>query len=289
MRTFLLSSVFSRPVFAQPGEGGAEPPAGGGNEPPADGGNEPPAGGAEPPAGGNEPPAAPPAGEKTDWRDREIARKHAQLQEKNRRIQEQEAELEAARALLARGAGGAEPPAAPPAAGAEPPAAPARRTEQPPQDAVRREAARMRAEEKFAEDSNAADKKGRETYGAGWTKATETLAKLGGFSPEDMANILATDDPAKVIHELGANPEKYQDIMALPPQRRFAEMVKLSMAPAPAPAPKPSGAPAPTEPVGQRRTVQAPVELKDDLADEEWYAIRGRQKEERFRARRAGR
>ena len=147
----------------------------------------------------------------------------------------------------------------------------------------------MRDQEKFNEDSTKADKDGSKRFGANWTKATDNLRTLGGFDVETMQQVLATDDPAKLLYELGTNPDKYHEIMDLPPYKRFAEMVKLAAAPAPKPAArKPSDAPPPVDSLrGQNRG--DPNDLRDDLTDDEWYARRQRQKAARFAARQAAR
>lgn len=286
LRNFLLRGV--SPVFAPPGDDGAPDPT-----PPADGA-APPAGDDAPPADGSQPPAdgaAPPAGDDPpateDWKDRQIRRQHARLQDEKRQKAELQAELEATRAMLNRTGGAA------PAGGEQPPAAPAADDDQPAagvtQEAVRAEARRMRDQEKFNEDSTKADKDGSKRFGANWTKATDTLRTLGGFDVETMQQVLATDDPAKLLYELGTNPDKYHEVMDLPPYKRFAEMVKLAAAPAPKPAArKPSDAPPPVDSLrGQNRG--DPNDLRDDLTDDEWYARRQRQKAARFAARQAAR
>ncbi len=278
----------SAAVFAQPG-GSAEgsPPPAGEETPPAK--ETPPAGEETPPAESETLPVGeetPPAESETlpaaseDWRDKEIRRKHAQNQELKRQMVERESELEALRAVAERTQGGDRP------AGEE--ASPAARAAPTiPQDAVKAAAQQLRAQERFDDDANAADKSGRERYKDGWSKATETLKTLGGFDPESMQQILATDDPAQVLYELGSKPENYQRVMDLPPYKRFAELVKLAT-PTPKPAPKrPSGAEPPVEPIGGRNRGD-PTELRDDLTDEEWYARRSRQRTARQQAK-AGR
>ena len=277
----------SAAVFTQPGGSaeGAAPPVEG-EEKPAEGeeksaGEEKPVGEEKPT--GEEKPAegeAPPPAAHEDWRDKEIRRKHAQNQELKRQMVERESELEALRAVASR--------TAPPADGAAPPAVPAPAAAPViPQDAVKAEASKMRAQERFDDDANAADKSGRDRYKDDWTKATETLKTLGGFDVDVMQQILATDDAAQVLYELGSKPENYQRVMDLPPYKRFAELVKLAT-PAPKPAPKrPSGAEAPVEPIGGRNRGD-PTELRDDLTDEEWYARRSRQREARQKVK-AGR
>lgn len=275
--------------------------AGGGEAPPPEGGEagDPPAGG-EPPAGegesGEEPPpvegrakegAAPPEPEapKTPFDDpvvqKQLGRQHRQLQESKREADELRASLEAAQETLKRldpnyKPEGATPPARPAAA------QPAGFTA----EDVKREAARQRAQERFDEEANKADATGKERYKAGWDKATETLKNLGGFDPDTMNGILATDDPAQVLYTLGTQPEQYQRIMDLPPHKRLAEMVKMAM-PKPKASQRPSGAAPPQEPVRARNQGDQ-TSLSDELTDEEWYRRRDKQRAER-RAARQGR
>jgi len=290
LKQFLWQTL---PFYAGENDGGAaaDPPAdnGGAATDPAagDGGA---AAAADPAAGDGG--AAAPAGAGPDWRDKEIRRKHAQLQEERRQRAELEGSLAAANAMLQR-LSGDQPAGDGGAAAPDPAAAPAARPaprQAPPvtdPDAVRAEAAKIVAQQNFERSSNDTDAAGRERYGAEWQKATDTLATLGGFDIDTMNNILAADDPAQVLHKLGTNPEEYQRIMDLPAAKRFAEIVKMGI-PTKKSSPKPSDAPAPTEGVrGANRG--DPTALNDELDDDTWYARRAAQKKARFEARQAGR
>lgn len=212
----------------------------------------------EPEASAAEATPEPTEQEKKDWRDREIARKHAQLQEAKRRI----ADLEA----IATSA----------VADPEKPAAPAI-----PQDAVQKAAQALRAQEKFQENLVATNTAGEKAYGKDWNAAIDNLATLGEVGMETLSGILATDDPAKVLYTLGKNPSEYHRIMDIPdPLRRQTEFAKLSIKPA---ASKPSNAPAPTEPVKSR--VVPTVEMSDKMTDEQWYAERQKMRAERLKKR----
>lgn len=239
-------------------------------------------------AGAADPAAAVAATPASDWRDKEIRRKHGQLQEERRRNKELEASLATANEMLRRVSGEAEPdPAATPARAPTARAAPASVANPADEDArVTQRAAQIVAQQNFEKASNDTDAAGRERYGADWQKATDTLATLGGFDIDTMNNILATDDPAQVLHALGSKPEEYQRLMDLPPARRFAEIVKLGL-PAPKSVRKPSNAPAPVDPVrGANRG--DPTALSDELDDDTWYARRAAQKKARFEQRRSG-
>lgn len=104
---------------------------------------------------------------------------------------------------------------------------------------------------------------------------------LGGLPRALVEAAEATGNPAKVIYELGKNPDEAMRIMNLPPVRMGVELAKRANA---SPAPKPiSKAPAPISPVDGGKRM--PDGLADDLDDREW--IMRRQKE--VEARRASR
>lgn len=243
--------------------------------------------GGEPAAG--EAAAGSPA-QQADWRDKELRRKHAQVQEGKRREQELQASLDASNALLRRVSGDAAPnggASAVPAAGErEAPLAAAERPGERKAE-VQQEAARIVAQQNFDRAAEDADTTGKQRYGDTWKQSMDTLETLGGFDPETLNNILSADDPAQVLHTLGSKPEEYQRIIDLPPHKRFAEIVKLGI-PKRAAAKKPSGAPDPTEPVRQNNRGD-PTALSDELDDETWYARRATQKKARFEARQGGR
>lgn len=272
----LSSSVFSS-MRASPAEDGAgdppetppaaDPPAA--DPPPAD----PPA--ADPPAAAASEGGEPPDPEReTRWRDREISRKHAQLKERERQMEDLRRENESLRAIAER-----RPAADPPADGETPPAA---RPATPDTAAVRAEAERIVAQDNYTRDCNAADAAARKEFGADkWSEAVNRLTQLGGVKVEDMVQVLATDNPARVLYELGTNPEAYQKIMDMSPARRMNEFAKIATAVAPKK--KVSEAPAPVDPVrggGGGRTGDG---LDDELEDDQWYKNRAAQKREKFK------
>lgn len=278
LRSLMLSSSIFNPLRASPAEDGAgdppeTPPAADPVDPPAAVG--PPV--ADPPAAAASEGGEPPDPEReTRWRDREISRKHAQLKERERQMEDLRRENESLRAIAER-----RPAADPPAAGEAPSAA---RPEAPAPDntaAVRAEAERIVAQENYTRDCNAADAAARKEFGADkWSEAVSRLTQLGGVKVEDMVQVLATDNPARVLYELGTNPEAYQKIMDMPPARRMNEFAKIATAVAPKK--KVSEAPAPVDPVrgGGGRTGDG---LDDDLEDDQWYKNRAAQKREKFK------
>lgn len=151
--------------------------------------------------------------------------------------------------------------------------------------AVQTEAARQRAEEEFGRQCAEADQAGEKAYGKAWEDSVENLKMLSdtGDVPLDILNAaLNSDDPAKVLHELGQDPERAAKFLMLPPVKRIAEAVKMGLKAAPAngnaaPKPKPkSNAPAPVEPIGGSGGKTGDG-LGDDIDDATWLRNRNAQ------------
>lgn len=210
-----------------------------------------------------------------DWRDKEIKRKHAKLKEKEREVELIKKERDDALALAQARIDGTET--------AE------QTTQRAPgvsQEEVQRQARALRDQERYQEQLNSTNSSGETTYGDKWGKALDKLSTFGQVDPADMTAILNTDNPAKVLFELGSNPAEYQRIMDLPPAKRLTEIVKISMKEAPKPAANISRAPPPTDSVGNRATPE--VDLRSEKTDDsDWYAIRQKQKAARFEQQRA--
>jgi hypothetical protein len=210
-----------------------------------------------------------------DWRDKEIKRKHAKLKEHEREIERIRKENDDLRQLAQARAEGKEAPETKPA-----PAQPSS------EEDVQRAARALRDQERYQEQLTSTNTNGETAYGDKWGKALDKLATFGTVDPADMTAILNTDNPAKVLFELGSNPAEYQRLMDLPPAKRLTEIVKISMKEAPKPAPNISKAPPPTESVGNRANPE--IDLRSEkTSDADWYAVRQKQKEERFKQQRA--
>lgn len=204
-----------------------------------------------------------------DWRDKELGKKHAQIKERDRLLAEKEQRIKDLEAIAARVAPVTDEPV-------EQRAPVISKNDD---AAIQAAAAQLRNQEKFNEACVAAEIKGKEVYKEAFEKAVETIQTLGGFDPQTMVGILATDDPSKVLFELGNNPNEYHRIMELTPEKRIAEMTKMAMVVTPKP--KLSDAPPPVEQVGGRGG-GAPSELRDDLSDDEWNRIRDKQEADRW-------
>lgn len=199
---------------------------------------------------------------KPDWRDKELKAKHRKQKELERALEEERQKRMAAEALAAKFN---QVPETPPST----------------EDEVKRKAQELVAQERYIENCNKADARGKETYKESWGEAVANLEMLGGFDTQTMNGLLATDDPSKVLFELGKNPDRYHQLMALPYERRIIEMGKIAMAPS---SKSVSSAPAPVTPVGGR-AAPASQTVTDDMDDDKWYAIRGAQKLKRWQER----
>lgn len=206
------------------------------------------------------PEAAAAEAEQQDWRDKELRKKHAQLKERDRELERIRKENEDLRVLAQRPK---------PAAGEEP-VVDLPRTTAPAmtQDQVKEAARQLREQERYQENLVSINSTGEKNYGKDWAKALDNLATLGTVEPRTMQAIIGTDDPAKVLYELGKNPAEYQRIMELPEHRQHTEFVKLSLKQAPKAVV--SAAPEPVETVRGRVTPSAMPQDSDD--DDTWYA-----------------
>jgi hypothetical protein len=221
----------------------------------------------------------------TDWREKQIDRQHRKIKELEaaaRRAEELAAENERLRQLAEAATSRRETTAEP-------------QTQQPPvQRTVQAEPpknqASLEAEWRFKKDiEDLGVKLSTGEYADQWKVAQENFRKMGEIEPAFMQDVLATDDPAYVLVELGKNPEKYQQILDLPANRRQGQLHRLAFEKGQQakPAPKPSTAPAPIEPLraGPSATPPGKVDIYDPKLsgedyDNAWYAERMRQKRE---------
>lgn len=143
------------------------------------------------------------------------------------------------------------------------------------------------AQQSFNAKCNDVEDKGSKTFGAKWQNAKAQLAILDdeGRIPLDLlTTALETDDPAKVLFELGSDIEKATEFMAMTPLRRAIAMAKI--ADTKAPVRQQSKAPPPVDPIGGKGSGDEGPSDRD--SDEEWNrkeAIRERRVAEQRRAR----
>lgn len=194
--------------------------------------------------------------EQVDWKDRELKRKHAQIKERDRQLAEQAQKIADLEALANRPADGKEEPNRTP-------------TQNMTQAQIQAAAKELREEERYSEDLATINSNGVKNYGKEWDAALKNLATLGTVEMSTMNAIRATDDPAKVLYELGKNPAEYQRIMELPPARQANEFAKLAFKAIPKKTV--SAAPEPVETIRTRATPSDAIP-EDSVTDEEWYA-----------------
>ena len=195
---------------------------------------------------------------KPDWKDKELKAKHRQLQEAKRREAELQRRAEAAEALASKFNQKVEN-------------LPEFQPSVVPADQVEKRAQELLSQQKYLDECNKTNSVGETKYKTDWKDVVSNLEMLGGFDQDTMNGILASDDPAKALYELGKNPDQYHRIMELPVPRRIIEIGKIAMQAA---SPKKvSEAPAPVTIVGGRAASAPSNVLRDDMSDDEWFAL----------------
>lgn len=135
--------------------------------------------------------------------------------------------------------------------------------------AVEAEATRRANINAFNNRCNDVEDKGSKAFGTKWNAAKAQLGILDdeGRIPFDLlTTALETDDPAKVLFELGNDIEKATEFMAMTPLRRAIAMAKI--ADTKAVPRKESKAPPPVEPIGGKGGGDDRPSDRD--SDEEW-------------------
>lgn len=185
--------------------------------------------------------------EQEDWRAKQLGRQHRKLKEAERELAEKNQRIADLEALTQKTETVAQP--------------------QLTQAQIQEAARKLRDQDRYSESLVAINQAGEKNYKGDWAKALENLSQLGTVEMPTMQGILATDDPAKVLYELGKNPSEYLRIMELSPARQQTEFVKLSLKPAATK--KVSDAPEPVDAV--RGRVQPSTLPSDTDSDEDWY------------------
>jgi len=225
------------------------------------------------------PEPSPPPTPAPDWRDRQIDRQHRKLKEEQDRVAALAAENEQMRQMLDARQRQTPDQATPPAPPTLAPSAPAGQPDR----------SQLRAETRFEMEVEQIGTRLTTEYANEWPEIRNRLEQMGGMTPQVMQAILATDDPAYVIIQLGKKPEKYQEILDLPPAKQTAALIRIgleknaaALAAAARPAPKPSDAPAPVEHLAPGgRAPSGAINLYDDkISDDQFYGERMRQKRE---------
>lgn len=132
-------------------------------------------------------------------------------------------------------------------------------------------------QKEFDTKSNSAVDAGKTAFGADFDTAIQNLFTVGLLPVQDQATgqvsndeilamVLETEDPAKVLFELGSDPAKAAEFLGMTPAKRAMEIAKLSVVPAKKAEPTPlSNAPRPIVPVnGAARASAGPSDNDDD-------------------------
>ena len=262
---------------------GPDPPA---DPPPAD----PVVDGATPPVAATPPEPPQPPAPAPDWRDRQIDRQHRKLKEEQDRVAALAAENEQMRQMLEARQRQAPDGVTPPPPPSPPPASAPWDIDRPGPPAARPTVqSDPVAVARFQLEVEQIGQRLTTEYGNDWPEVSRRFEQMGGMAPQVMQSILATDDPAYVIIQLGKKPEKYQEILDLPPAKQTAALIRIgleknaaALAAAARPAPKPSDAPAPVEHLAPGgRAPSGAINLYDDkISDDQFYGERMRQKRE---------
>lgn len=205
-----------------------------------------------------ETPPAPPVAEtppthKPDWRDKELGRRKRRLDEE---VAAKDALVAENKRLTDLTESLARQTPAEPADGEQPPPAP----RQPPQGRVYTQAeldaeadrrANIKLEQTvFQRDFASAVESANKAFGKDkMSDAIGRISELGGLDVDHLNLVLGTDDPGKVLFELGSKPEEFQRIMDLPFNKRVVEFAKMGLK-TETPARQPSKTPPPVEPIG---------------------------------------
>lgn len=115
--------------------------------------------------------------------------------------------------------------------------------------------------------------KGTEAYKDDFAAAVQNLQGVGAMNKDILDLVLASDDPAKVLLDLGSNPDRAAELLAMPAAKRAVEIAKMSVAaPAKKVADPISKAPPPIRPI--EGSARVSPDLRDDDDDATWFAKR---------------
>lgn len=122
---------------------------------------------------------------------------------------------------------------------------------------------------------NAAYEKGTGEFKEEFDAAVKNLGAVGAMQRDILEMVLDTEEPHKVLYELGRDPAKAAALLDMTPAKRAMEIARLSVVPAKKAANPLSQAPAPVRPV--EGTARASTDPRDDDDDDAWFAKRNAQ------------
>jgi len=144
-------------------------------------------------------------------------------------------------------------------------------------EAERREAAQREqaAQETFNMACNTAYAAGTQAY-PDFEAAVDNLRQAGAMQRDLLDMVLETENPSKILYELGSDPARAQQIAGMTPAKRAMELAKMATAAPPPKTPAPiTKAPPPLNPVDGTARVSA--DLRDEDDDAAWFAKRNAQ------------
>lgn len=137
-----------------------------------------------------------------------------------------------------------------------------------PMDNVERRAAELVAQAQFNADCNRVADAGKAAY-PDFEAALSNLRALGSLTDQNLQLIVetGTEEGARLLYELGADPAEAEKLLTLPPSRFAIELGKRTVAkPAKAAAVVSSAPPPPVKPPS--------AEPRDDMDDADYFAAR---------------
>ena len=94
---------------------------------------------------------------------------------------------------------------------------------------------RSRSQREFDRSANDIYEKGVKEY-PDFEQSLSNFKMLGGLQPAVVEAAMETGEAAKVLYELGKNPDEAARIMALPPTKMAVAVAKIAVKPSSAPA-----------------------------------------------------
>lgn len=153
------------------------------------------------------------------------------------------------------------------------------------QDDVQREAAALVARQSFDQKCNTAWEKGEKEFGATFDDNVGMLRALGVMQVPFIEAVMETASPERVLNALGADPDEAVRIASLPPIRQAIELDRMATKLATPAKPQISKVPAPLNTLDGSGKGAADI-YDANLSDEQYYAIRAKEREQHFAARR---
>lgn len=228
--------------------------------------------------------------QRPDWRDVDRSKLRDKLRDQREALESAEARARAAEALaesLSRqpATDPANPEAPPPA----PRPAPAGRvyTQAELDTEADRRAQAIAQQTVFQNDFASAVASANKTYGKDKVNdAIARISELGGLDVDHLNLVLATDDPGKVIFDLGNKPEEFQRIMELSFAKRAVEFTKMGLK-TETPGRKVSNAPPPVDPISG--SGGSPDNRYNDKADDAaWFAAEEKRSQQNWEKKQKG-